>query len=66
MAADQDRLNSIYDLWAQDYERDLWASGNPYVAMIAGFAVRHIPDRRADVRHWVNVYRKSGSRRDAP
>lgn len=46
---DQDSLNSIYDGWAQDYERNLWASGNPYIAMIVGYAVRHIPDRQTRI-----------------
>ena len=49
-AGDQERLNAIYDAWAQDYERDLWASGNPYIAMIVGYVVRHVPARHARPR----------------
>ncbi len=46
-SSDQERLNDIYDNWATDYERHLWASGNPYIAMIVGYVVRHVPDRHA-------------------
>jgi len=46
---DRDKLDQVYDDWARDYDRDLWASGNPYIALMAGFAGRYIPDRNARV-----------------
>jgi SAM-dependent methyltransferase len=46
---DRDKLDRAYDDWARDYDRDLWASGNPYVAVMAGMAGRYIRDRTARV-----------------
>lgn len=46
---DRDKLDRVYDDWARDYDRDLWASGNPYIALMAGFAGRYIPDRNARI-----------------
>lgn len=46
---DRDKLDQVYDDWARDYDRDLWASGNPYIALMAGFAGRYIPDRNARI-----------------
>jgi len=37
-------LDELYDEWAQDYDRQLWASGNPYIAIATGFVGRHVPD----------------------
>ncbi len=37
-------LDELYDEWAQDYDRQLWASGNPYIAIATGFVGRHLPD----------------------
>lgn len=41
---DRDTLDALYDEWAEDYDRQLWASGNPYIAISAGFVGRHVPD----------------------
>ena len=45
-AADGDHatLGRLYDEWAADYDRQLWASGNPYIAILAGFTGRHVAD----------------------
>ena len=37
-------LETLYDEWAQDYDQQIWASGNPYIAIAAGFAGRLIRD----------------------
>jgi len=41
---DRGRLDDLYDEWAEDYDRQIWASGNPYIAIAAGFVGRHVPD----------------------
>ena len=41
---DRDTLDALYDEWAEDYDQQLWASGNPYIAIAAGFVGRHVPD----------------------
>jgi predicted TPR repeat methyltransferase len=41
---DRQRLDDYYDDWSTDYDADLWASGNPYVAIINGLVSRHVPD----------------------
>lgn len=41
---DRQRLDALYDEWADDYDRQIWASGNPYIAITAGFVGRHVPD----------------------
>lgn len=46
---ERDRLDRLYDDWARDYDRDLWASGNPYTALMAGLAGRYIPDKGARI-----------------
>ncbi len=45
-AADGDRatLDALYDEWARDYDEQLWASGNPYIAIAAGLVGRHVHD----------------------
>ena len=48
-AGDRQRLDSLYDKWAQDYDKDLWSSGNPYLAIMAGLAGRYLPDREARI-----------------
>lgn len=40
---DRETLERLYDEWAKDYDQQLWASGNPYIAVSAGMAGRHIP-----------------------
>lgn len=44
--ADGDRatLDRLYDEWARDYDQQLWASGNPYIAILLGFTGRFVPD----------------------
>ena len=37
-------LDKLYDEWARDYDQQLWASGNPYIAIAAGFVGRHVAD----------------------
>lgn len=46
---DRDKLDSIYDDWARDYDKDLWASGNPYIALMAGMVGRYVPERNARI-----------------
>ncbi len=46
---DRNRLDRVYDDWARDYDQDLWASGNPYIALMAGLAGRYIADRNARI-----------------
>ena len=45
----QARLNRAYDAWVDSYERDLWGSGNPYLALAAAFVARYVPDRKARI-----------------
>lgn len=37
-------LATLYDEWARDYDQQIWASGNPYIAVASGFAGRLIRD----------------------
>lgn len=46
---DRDKQDAVYDQWARDYDRDLWASGNPYIALMTGMAGRHIHDKAAKI-----------------
>ena len=48
--ADGDRrtLDALYDEWARDYDQQLWASGNPYIAIATGMVGRHV--REFDAR----------------
>ena len=46
---DRGKLDGLYDEWARSYDQDLWASGNPYIAIMAGLAGRHITDRHARI-----------------
>ena len=41
---DRATLDKLYDEWAQDYDQQLWASGNPYIAISAGMVGRHLQD----------------------
>ena len=45
-AADGDHatLQALYDEWAGNYDQQLWASGNPYIAIAAGFTGRLVQD----------------------
>ncbi|MCP4978994.1 MAG: class I SAM-dependent methyltransferase [Gammaproteobacteria bacterium] len=42
-------LESLYDQWAQDYDQQLWASGNPYIAIATGLVARHLADYDARI-----------------
>ena len=46
---DRQKLDQLYDDWAREYDQDLWASGNPYIALIAGMAGRYIANRNARI-----------------
>ena len=46
---DRERLDRLYDDWARESDQDLWASGNPYIALMAGLAGRYIADRDARI-----------------
>ena len=37
-------LDALYDEWANDYDQQLWASGNPYIAIATGMTGRHVQD----------------------
>ena len=37
-------LDALYDEWAADYDQQLWASGNPYLAIASGMTGRHVDD----------------------
>ena len=41
---DRETLDGLYDEWASDYDQQLWASGNPYIAIATGFVGRHVAD----------------------
>ena len=41
---DHATLETLYDQWARDYDQQIWASGNPYIAVAAGFTGRLLPD----------------------
>jgi ubiquinone/menaquinone biosynthesis C-methylase UbiE len=40
---DHATLETLYDQWARNYDQQIWASGNPYIAVAAGFAGRLLP-----------------------
>lgn len=41
---DLERLQALYDEWARDYDQQLWASGNPYIAIATGLVGRYVAD----------------------
>ena len=41
---DRGKLDGLYDEWALSYDQDLWASGNPYLALMMAMVGRHVPD----------------------
>ena len=45
----REELDQAYDDWAESYDRDLWASGNPFLTLIVALAARHIPSRTAKI-----------------
>ena len=42
-------LDSLYDEWAQDYDQQIWASGNPYIAIATGMTGRHVNEFEARI-----------------
>ena len=46
---DQVELDRVYNEWAEDYERDIWSSGNPKLAIIVGLVERYVRDRTARI-----------------
>jgi 2-polyprenyl-3-methyl-5-hydroxy-6-metoxy-1,4-benzoquinol methylase len=46
---DRQKLDRAYDDWTGDYDKDLWASGNPYLALMVGLVGRHVSDRNARI-----------------
>ena len=46
---DREKLDQLYDEWARNYDREVWSSGDPYIALMAGMAGRYIPDRTARI-----------------
>ena len=46
---DHDQLQELYDEWARDYDQQLWASGNPYIAIATGMVGRHVADFDAKI-----------------
>ena len=42
-------LDSLYNEWAQDYDQQIWASGDPYLAIATGFVGRHLSDYNARI-----------------
>ncbi|MGI9464387.1 MAG: class I SAM-dependent DNA methyltransferase [Aestuariivirgaceae bacterium] len=42
---DREKLDHLYDDWARDYDQDLWASGNPYIALMAGMVGRYVTEK---------------------
>ena len=39
---DRDTLDSLYDQWAKDYDQQIWASGNPYIAIQTGMMGKYV------------------------
>jgi predicted TPR repeat methyltransferase len=48
-AGDRRTLDRVYDDWAKDYDADLWASGNPYIAILSGIVGRQVEDPNAKI-----------------
>lgn len=46
---DRGQLDGLYDEWVRTYDQDLWASGNPYTALMIGMVGRHVPDTGARI-----------------
>jgi len=42
-------LDTLYDEWSKDYDQQLWASGNPYIAIATGLVGRHVHDYEAKI-----------------
>ena len=46
---DHTTLDQLYDEWAQDYDQQIWASGNPYIAIATGLVGRNLNDYDARI-----------------
>lgn len=46
---DHKTLEALYDQWAGDYDQQIWASGNPYIAIATGMLARHVRDYDARI-----------------
>jgi len=46
---DHATLRTLYDEWAGDYDQQLWASGNPYIAIAAGLTGRLVQNFDAKI-----------------
>ena len=46
---DHQALETAYDEWASGYDQQIWASGNPYISVAAGFAGRLITNFNARI-----------------
>jgi len=46
---DQAKLNAVYDDWAKTYDADLWASGDPYIAIACTLVGHFVPDTDARI-----------------
>jgi ubiquinone/menaquinone biosynthesis C-methylase UbiE len=42
-------LDKLYDEWANDYDQQIWASGNPYISICAALFSRHVPNNDASI-----------------
>ena len=45
----RDTLDTLYDEWARDYDQQLWASGNPYIAIATGMTGKWVQDYDARI-----------------
>ena len=43
------QLAELYDAWAPAFEQDIWASANPYIAIVAGYVGRQVRNLEACV-----------------
>ena len=46
---DQATLDRVYDAWANEYDRHLWALGNPFIAIAAAMTTRYLPGNDATI-----------------
>ena len=46
---ERETLDNLYDEWSKDYDQQLWASGNPYIAIATGLVGRHVQDYDAKI-----------------
>lgn len=46
---EHEKLDALYSEWAADYDQQLWASGNPYIAIATGLVGRHVRDYDARI-----------------